>query len=53
MLEDAAALEIPTAGGGARAPRVRRDPGALVDLLLSPLSGAGRPAGVSAATDAP
>jgi uncharacterized protein len=53
MLEDAAALEIPTAAGSALAPRVRRDPGALVDLLLSPLSGASRPAVRSVATDAP
>jgi predicted glycosyltransferase len=53
MLEDAAELEIPRTAGGARAPRVRRDPAVLVDLLLSPLSGAGRPAAVSATTDAP
>jgi uncharacterized protein len=37
MLEDAAALTIPANAGGARTPRVRRDPAALVDLLLSPL----------------
>ena len=37
MLEDAAALTIPASGGGARTPRVRRDPGELIDLLLSPL----------------
>jgi hypothetical protein len=52
MLEDAAALRLPAAGGGPREPRVRRDPGLLVDLLLSPLSGTGRNAAVSAATDA-
>jgi predicted glycosyltransferase len=53
MLEDADALELPGAAGGARAPRVRRDPAALVDLLLSPLSAAGRPGAVAAATTAP
>jgi uncharacterized protein len=39
MLDDASALAIPANAGTARAPRVRRDPGELVDLLLSPLIG--------------
>jgi predicted glycosyltransferase len=37
MLEDAAELTIPASAGDARTPRVRRDPGKLVELLLSPL----------------
>jgi predicted glycosyltransferase len=37
MLEDAAELTIPASAGDARTPRVRRDPGRLVELLLSPL----------------
>jgi uncharacterized protein len=37
MLEDAATLTIPANVGGARTPRMRRDPGELVELLLSPL----------------
>jgi predicted glycosyltransferase len=39
MLSDAAALRIPAGGGAVRQERVRRDPAALVALLLSPLDG--------------
>ena len=37
VLDDASRLELPGASPVARAARLRRDPGTLVDLLLSPL----------------
>jgi len=40
MLSDAASLEIPAGPAGSSRERVRRDPGVLVELLLSPLGGA-------------
>ncbi len=39
MLSDPGALRIPTGGSAPRQERVRRDPAALVALLLSPLDG--------------
>jgi uncharacterized protein len=43
MLRRGEELTIPAAGELRRAPRTRRDPGALVDLLLSPVRGGARP----------
>ena len=40
MLSDAASLQIPEGPAGASRDRVRRDPGVLVEMLLSPLLGA-------------
>jgi predicted glycosyltransferase len=37
LLDDVRRLELPTATRGPLRPRVRRDPGVLVDLLLSPV----------------
>jgi hypothetical protein len=52
VLERAEELAIPT-GEEPQATRVRRDPGLLVDLLLSPLSGGGLAKAHSRATEQP
>jgi uncharacterized protein len=52
VLERAEELTIPT-GEEPAAPRVRRDPGLLVDLLLSPLRGGGLASAHSGATEQP
>jgi predicted glycosyltransferase len=52
MLDAAADLEIPSAASASRSPRLRRDPGVLVELLLSALPGRPRKTAGAAATDA-